>query len=96
MMLAAGAYLAFNAMIIFSSFFFKNIDKGLIVAISHSLKGLVVEYYYGLFFICSFLLFGFLTFAFSLVLIQNKFYFEELYRFGLNERNKKFLQIFRK
>ena len=86
LMLGAGAFLASNAMIIFFSLMGKHIDKGFVLAVSNSLKGLVLEYYYGLFFSCSLLLFGFLTFAFSLLLIQNKFYFEELYRLGLNSR----------
>lgn len=86
LMLCAGVFLAINAIILFFGLLHSYIDKGFVLAVSNSLKGLVLEYYYGLFFSCSFLLFGFLTFAFSLVLIQNKFYFEELYRLGLNSR----------
>jgi ATP/ADP translocase len=40
----------------------------------------VETYYYGIAFSSLFLLFGFLIFAISLILLQSKFYFEELSR----------------
>ncbi len=88
LLIGMGSYLAINSVLLFFKLLSSSMDKGIILAISSSLKGVVASYYYGIVFSGLFLLFGLLTFAFSLILIQNKFYFEELYLLGQNPRNK--------
>jgi glycosyltransferase involved in cell wall biosynthesis len=77
-----GVWLTKNTVQKFFSFLAKFSDEGIVLAISHSLREVVNDYYYGLFFACILLLSGFLICAFSLLMLQNKYYFEELYRLG--------------
>ena len=80
LLMAVGAYFTVNSTIIFAGLLSNYVHTGFVPAISRSLKELVSVYYYGIFLASVFILFGFLTFAFSLILLQNKLYFEELYR----------------
>jgi glycosyltransferase involved in cell wall biosynthesis len=77
-----GVWLAKNTVQKFFIFLGEFWDEGIVLAISHSLREVVNDYYYGLFFACILLLSGFLIFAFSLLMLQNKYYFEELYKLG--------------
>jgi glycosyltransferase involved in cell wall biosynthesis len=81
-----GLWLTKNTVQKFIAFLIKFWDEGIVLAISHSLREVVNDYYYGLFFACILLLSGFLIFVFSLLMLQNKYYFEELYKLGLNTK----------
>ena len=61
-------------------YFSNNLDKGIELATSYSLKALIDSYYYGIFYFSLFLMFGFIIFVFSLLFLQNKYYFEENYK----------------
>jgi len=80
LMIVMGGYLGLNAAIIFFGLLLDNLTEGIVLAISHSLRGVVESYYYGIVFSSLFLLFGFLILAVSLILLQGKFYFEEVSR----------------
>ncbi len=56
-----------------------NIPLGIAAALHLTLKELVDNYYQNIIFGSALLIFGFLCFAFSLLFLQNKMYFEELF-----------------
>lgn len=80
LLLLSGLYLGLNIITIFGRLLSEHINEGVVTGISKSMQSLVSVYNYGLFFCATFLLFGFLILVFSLLFIQNKFYYEEFYK----------------
>lgn len=82
LLLACGSYLLFNNILRYVLLVIEHMESGLINSLSISLKELIVHYPHTVVFCTIFMLFGSLTFAFALLLMQNKFYYEELFRLG--------------
>lgn len=62
-----------------------HMSEGLIQGISSGLQDMFVSYTYSVVLCGALLMIGTQVFAFALLLLQNKFYFEELYRLGLRD-----------
>lgn len=77
---SVGLYLLFNNIVRYSLLFGDNLDKGIAGALSISLRELVMQYPHTVLFCIVFLLFGCLAFAFALLLMQNKYHYDELYK----------------
>lgn len=75
-----GLYLLFNNLVRYGLLFGENLNRGIAGALSASLRDLVVQYPHTVLFCMAFLLFGGLTFAFALLLMQNKYHYDELYK----------------
>lgn len=86
LLIIPGAYMAFTVALVTLKILVEKIPLGLSEALSVTLKELVTNYYQNIVFSAAFLVIGILSFAFSLILLQNKFYFEELYRLGQHFR----------
>ncbi len=67
---------------------FRHMHQGFFQAVSSALQETFALYTYSFVFCGGLLFFGILVLAFSLLLLQNKFYFEELYRMGQQSRRK--------
>lgn len=88
LMLLPGFYMAIVLAGLTGRAILRNMDQGFIQAISTGMQETFMHYTYSFVFSGAFLLIGFQVFAFSLLLMQNKFYFEELYRLGLHCREQ--------
>ena len=90
LLIIPGAYMAFTVALVTFRILAEKIPLGVAKALEVTLKELVTDYYQNIVFSSAFLLIGILSFAFSLILLQNKFYFEELYRLGQNIRKSNY------
>jgi len=88
-LLLAGSYLLFNNVTRYFILVKENMGEGLLTSLSISLKELLLQYPHTVIFCTMFLLFGGLTLAFSLILTQNKFYHEELFKLSQMSMSKK-------
>lgn len=79
-LLVLGGYLLFNNLFRYVSLVVENMDIGLLGALSLSLNQLIIEYPHTVIFCVTFLLFGGLMGAFSMLLIQGKAYYEDLFK----------------
>jgi dolichol-phosphate mannosyltransferase len=79
-MLLPGLYMAVVLMGRTMGLVFRYLDRGLAQAVSDALSTVFENYTYSVAFCGVLLVLGFQTFVFSLLLLQNKFYFDELSR----------------
>lgn len=84
LMLLPGFYMAIVLAWLTGAAIVRQLDQGLIQAVSNGMQEVFTRYTYSFVFSGAFLLIGFQVLAFSLLLLQNKFHFEELYRLGLH------------
>jgi glycosyltransferase involved in cell wall biosynthesis len=75
-----GAYMAFALAYRLACAVGRHLGEGLSAAVSSGMAEVFTSYAYSVVFCGAFLLMGLQGFAFTLLLLQNKFYFEELYR----------------
>lgn len=87
LLLIMGLYLGFNASVIFLKLLSSNMGSGFTPAVSNSMRMLLDTYYYGIFFSSLFLMISFVFFVFSLLFLQNRYYFEEQYKILQNMKN---------
>jgi glycosyltransferase involved in cell wall biosynthesis len=78
--LLLGGYMAVVLSFRFFQEFVAQLDHGVAAAVSLALEGIFRNDTYSVVFSSIFLLFGTQLLAFSLLMLQNKFYFEEIYR----------------
>jgi dolichol-phosphate mannosyltransferase len=93
LLIIPGTYMAVTVALVTFKILKQKIPLGLSQALHVTLKELVTDYYQSIVFSAAFLVIGILIFAFSLILLQNKFYFEELYRLGQNFRKSNYDRI---
>jgi glycosyltransferase involved in cell wall biosynthesis len=96
-MILPGLYMALTLLVRAITLVWKHIAEGFLQAISTGLQELFVTYTYSIVFCGGLLLIGLQIFAFALLVLQNKYYFEEIYRLGQNkkvqaERNQFFMR----
>lgn len=84
LLLGMGGYLGWNTAIVFLRSFSMNYPTGTVQAISLGLRETVSSYFYGMTFGIFFFMSGFLLLTFSLLFLQSKFYFEELFKMFMN------------
>jgi len=82
MLLLPGLYMALALAVRLAIAGRRHINEGLVQAVSSSMTEVFQAYAYSVVFSGLFLLVGTQVFAFTLLLLQNKFYFEEIYRQG--------------
>lgn len=97
LMILPGLYMALILSIRALVFFWKHIHEGVLQAISIGLQELFITYTYSIVFCGGLLLIGVQIFAFALLVLQNKYYFEEIYHLEQNkkvqaERNQFFMR----
>jgi len=80
LLILPGLYMAFAIVLRYALLFSKYIPLGLFTAISDSLRELVLTYPQSIVFAVVFLTIGLQILAFTLILLQNKLSFDELYR----------------
>lgn len=80
LLIIPGIVIAYGVALRFFQTLSLRLSYGFLNAISDGLKYVTEHYSHSIIFSTIFLLFGFLVLAFSLVLLQNKYYFEELFR----------------
>jgi glycosyltransferase involved in cell wall biosynthesis len=86
LLLLPGLYMAGVLGVRFVQFTIAALDRGLVQALSDGLNRVFATYTYSVVFCGAFLLIGFQTLAFSLLVMQNKFYFDELCRLSWQGR----------
>ena len=92
-----GLYMAFAITMRYILLFSVYLPNGLLLAISDSLRELVMTYPQSIVFAGVFLIFGMQLLAFALILLQNKLYFDELCRLqelSLNQRHRELMLLF--
>ena len=89
LLIIPGCYMAFTVAFVTFKMLMEKIHLGFAQALQVTLKELVTNYYQNIVFSAAFLMIGILSFAFSLIFLQSKFYFEELYRLGQDFRRSK-------
>jgi len=82
MLIGVGLYMAACVFYRILAAISRHINEGFIQALTSSLNEVFETYTYTIAFSSAFLLIGIQILAFALVALQNKFYFEELYRIG--------------
>ncbi|MBI4665143.1 MAG: glycosyltransferase family 2 protein [Nitrospinae bacterium] len=94
LLLGPGLYMAFYlALFRLAPTFMEHLGSGLSVAVSVSLAENLTKYAYSFGLSAALIIFGFQLFIFGMLMMQSKFYFDELYRLGQqiifdNRRNR--------
>jgi glycosyltransferase involved in cell wall biosynthesis len=88
LLILPGAYMALILSLRTASLIWKHLPSGFLQAISLGLQEVFATYTYSLVFCGGFLLIGIQIFAFALLVLQNKYYFEEIYRIGLHKKHQ--------
>ncbi len=87
-MLLAGLYMGGVILYRLITMISGHMDQGIVLAVSSGLKELFVTHTYSVVFAGAFLIIGFQVFAYGLLFLQNKLYFEELYLMALAREKK--------
>jgi glycosyltransferase involved in cell wall biosynthesis len=80
LLIIPGAYMAITIGIVTFELWMKNLGQGFSPSLAYTLKEIVFNHSQNIAFSAAFLGFGILIFAFSLILLQNKKYYDELSR----------------
>jgi glycosyltransferase involved in cell wall biosynthesis len=87
LLVVPGAYMALALLVRLLQGIGRHVGEGASQAVSSALEDVFRQHTYSLAFCGAFLLIGFQLLIFAMVLLQNKFYFEELFRLGQNRRD---------